>query len=217
MSEWAHEWRLFADDGTVPEMATAAWYEHRERAPHLEQAGQPGWHHERLVAAAALVLELLEADRTLRSVGDFGAGDGGMLSILPDQRATGPGETQPIARWGYDLCPANVAAAVNERHVDVRLLDFTARNAKVRWPHLAVMTETLEHLADPHGWLRRLAGKSRALVCSSPAEERAGFHDPVHLWAWDMAGYFAMITNAGWTVTAHQRCGPYQVVKAVRT
>ena len=192
-----HEWRLF-DEGTVPEYTTPEWYEGREHAPHLEQPG----HRERLMQTAAYVAQAAFG-RGLRTVVDLGAGDGGLLSLL------GPA----FRAWGYDLMPANVAAA-KERGVDVRLGDVIGD--AVDWADIAVCTEMLEHLVDPHDFVRAIAENCRALVCSSPADERPGRAYEYHTWCWDEAGYRALVEQAGFVVKAHRRVNRFQVLMAVR-
>ena len=193
------EARLFAE-GTVPECTTATWYQGRESAPHLEQPG----HRERLFLAASFVAEAVHAHGA-GSVVDLGSGDGGLLSLLPPAEYAGP-ET-----WGYDLCPANVAAAA-ERGVHVELLDVIA--GEPRWADVAVATEMLEHLIDPHSFLRRVREHCRFLVASSPWDETAEQHYEFHTWAWDPPGYIAMLDEAGWRVIYLEPVGRFQVVLA---
>jgi hypothetical protein len=191
------EARLFPE-GTVPECTTAEWYAGREAAPHLEQAG----HRDRLLRAAMYV-QYLANERGVRSVVDLGAGDGGLLSLLArDAR---------LECWGYDLCPANVEAAAR-RGVGVALLDVV--DQEPRWADAAVATEMLEHLLDPHGFLRRVASHCRYLVASSPWDEGPDYHYAFHTWAWDVLGYRRMVEDAGWTVLYHEPCGRYQVLTA---
>lgn len=192
-----HEWRLFPE-GTIPEYTTAEWYTSRDHAPHLEQAA----HRARLLASAGLVA-LAAMGTGLRTVVDLGSGDGGLLSLL------GPG----LTGWGYDLMPANLAAA-KERGVDVRYGDVL--NDPIEWADIAVCTEMLEHLVDPHGFVATIGEHARALVCSSPWQERPGTAYEFHTWAWDFDGYRAMIEDGGWKVGHHRTAGPFQVVMAVK-
>lgn len=193
----AHEWRLF-DEGTVPEYTRPEWYVGREHAPHLEQPG----HRERLMQTAAYVAHAAFGTK-MRTVVDLGAGDGGLLSLL------GPG----LRAWGYDLMPANIDAA-KERGVDVRLGDVTAD--AIDWADIAVCTEMLEHLVDPHALVREIAGNCRVLVCSSPADERPGRAYEFHTWCWDDEGYRALVEQAGFIVKAYRRVNRFQVLMAVR-
>lgn len=188
------EAQLF-EPGTVPEFTTPEWYAQRDRAPHLEE----GLHRGRLLLCARLVNEAIAAHR-LASVSDMGCGDGGLLSLVRGARA-----------WGYDLQPSNVGGG-RERGVDVRLGDALADD--VEWGELAVCTECLEHLIDPHSYLRRVP--SRFVVASSPVTETAAHHYPFHTWAWDMDGYRRLFEQAGYQVARHELEGMFQVVLAVR-
>jgi 2-polyprenyl-3-methyl-5-hydroxy-6-metoxy-1,4-benzoquinol methylase len=193
------QWRLFKE-GTIPECATAEWHLDRERAPHLEQCGPQ---RERLLAARTSVLEACELF-DVQSVVDLGSGDGGLLSILPTE----------LKAWGYDLCPANVKAAVAERQVDVRYLDLLTEEPE--WGELAVCTEMLEHLVDPHGFLRRVSEHCRVLVASSPRTETDQNHYVHHLWAFDPQGYRELVEQAGYSVVRHHPVAWFQVLTAVR-
>lgn len=184
----------FFQAGEIPEFTTREWYARRERAPHLEQAG----HCERLLLAAEYVQEA--RDRYgLWSVSDMGAGDGGLLSLVR-------GEC-----WGYDLQPENVDAALAIRHVPVALVDFV--NEPVEYGDITVCTEVLEHMVDPHGWLK--AVPSRVVVASSPDGETDACHYEFHAWGWSMDSYRRMFEHAGFRVVRHASFG-FQVVLAVR-
>lgn len=191
------EWRLFPE-GTIPEYTTAEWYNGRETAPHLEQET----HRARLVRSAELVAHAAFADR-LRTLVDLGAGDGGLLSLL------GPA----VRGWGYDLAPANIEAA-KDRGVDVRHGDVLTDD--LEWGQIAVATEMLEHLVDPHAFVRTIAEHAQVLVCSSPWQERPGHAYEFHAWAWDFDGYRALVEQGGFTVQRHEAVGPFQVILAAR-
>ena len=64
-----------------------------------------------------------------------------------------------------------------------------------------VLTEILEHVADPDSLLRLAASRATYLVASSP-EMRPGQldHNPEHLWMFDGPGYEQMLNEAGWKV-----------------
>jgi hypothetical protein len=193
------EWKLF--DGPVPYVSTAEFHRDRPRAPHLEQ----GWHRGRLLRAAQFVSEAVTELGTA-TVSDLGCGDGGLLSLVQDI----PGATA----WGYDFSPAN-AAGWPERGVTAYAKDvFGADRPTVQVGDVVVMTETLEHLADPHGVLRWVRYPARWLVCSSPFNENDHMHDACHAWAWDLEGYARMITEAGWEIVRHEQTELFQVVLA---
>jgi hypothetical protein len=196
-----HEWRLFPE-GTVPEYTLPEWYADREHAPHLEQDG----HRARLLTTATFVAQAAFAGK-LPTVVDLGAGDGGLLSLL------GPS----LTAWGYDLTPANLEAA-KERGVDVRYGDVVegALSGDIEYGEVAVCTEMLEHLVDPHGFLRDVAPHVQALVCSSPADERPGQAYEFHTWAWDLDGYRALVEQAGFKVIRQRTVDRFQVILAVK-
>ena len=190
------EWRLY-DEGTIPEYTTPEWYATREAAPHLEQE----FHRDRLMATASLLARECMLGR--RDVVDLGAGDGGLLSLL------GPA----VKAWGYDLQPANLLAA-KRRGVDVRYGDVL--NDDIEWGRIAVATEMLEHLLDPHAFVRFIAGHAQTLVCSSPRNETDALHYEFHTWAWDMEGYRALVEQAGWKIKWHVPVGAFQIIVAGR-
>jgi hypothetical protein len=198
-----HEWRLF-DEGTVPEYTTPEWYQGREHAPHLEQE----LHKPRLLITAGFVgqaiMRLKIRDRPTRVV-DLGAGDGGMLSLL------GPA----VEAWGYDLMPDNLAAA-RKRGVRVELANVLTD--EIKWGDVAVCTEMLEHLIDPHQFVADVFKRDevQAFICSSPADERPGRAYEFHTWAWDLDGYRDLVAGAGWNVKRQKQVGMFQVILAVR-
>jgi hypothetical protein len=193
------EWRLFPK-GTVPEYTTPKWYAERDAAHHLEEALHVG----RLTRAASYVREAIAAGVT--TVVDVGAGDGGLLSLLPDT----------VTAWGYDLQSSNVEHAA-QRGVNVALADVLSD--PIVWAELVVATEMLEHLIDPHGFLRHVASQRDVewLVCSSPVDETDVSHYGYHTWAWDMPGYRELVRQAGFDIILeHERVGMFQVLMATR-
>lgn len=195
------EHKLF--EGAVPYVSTFEFHKDRERAPHLEQE----WHRPRLERAAEFARFVVNRlPDPFRTLSDLGCGDGGLLSLLKDI----PGAEM----WGYDFAPAN-AAGWRERGVVAQALDvFGADIQRVRIGAVAVMTEVLEHLEDPHDVLHWVRGTARYLVCSSPWNENQNSHCAEHAWAWDLEGYASMIEHAGWTIDRHEQVGLFQVVLA---
>jgi 2-polyprenyl-3-methyl-5-hydroxy-6-metoxy-1,4-benzoquinol methylase len=197
------EWKLF--EGDVPVVSTREFHQHRERAAHLEQ----GHHSLRLYTAAGMIraaARLFEDDYCTFS--DLGCGDGGLLSLVQESFDDA---------WGYDFQPSN-AKGWSDRRVRGYLKDVFNYREDVDLGTVVSCTEVLEHLADPHGVLKWLheEDEPQVLVCSSPWNEGPGSHDECHAWAWDVSGYAAMVSNAGWTIEKHEQVGPFQVVKAVK-
>ena len=190
------EWKLF--DGDSSELVTAEWYKDRDAAHHLEESD----HKVRLVDSAWLVRQAIEMGA--KSAVDLGCGDGGLLQLLKDMN---------IKAWGYDLAPKNVEYAVNVRGVDARYTDVNAKD--IEYGDLAILTEVLEHMVDPHKYLRDLP--SKFLLASSPFNENDEYHYEFHLWAWNKEGYDNLITQAGYTIVNKMySAGWSQIVLAVR-
>lgn len=173
------EWKLF--NGTNPEFAKADWYQDIESAHHLEE----DHHRDRLLAAFDMVNVAIKMGG--KTVVDLGCGDGGLLQLLKENN---------IKSWGYDLMPKNIDYSVNVRGVDARYTDF--KNDEIEYADIAVMTEVLEHLEDPHGTVKNIP--SKFLIASSPYNETDQHHYEFHLWAWDNQGYKDLIVQGGYEV-----------------
>lgn len=204
------EYRFFPE-GTVPHVSTAAFHADRERAPHLEQPVHRG----RLEKAAEFVAQAASALHAARPdpaycpyVADLGCGDGGLLQLL---KAV-PG----ITTMGYDFQPSN-EAGWRERSVPAYRMDvFGADRDKVVLGDIAVTTEVLEHLADPHEVVRWIGQRARYLVASSPWNETPESHDECHAWGFDQDGYRALIEQGGFTVLRHETVGQFQIILGER-
>lgn len=198
------EWRLYPE-GSIPHVSTAEFHHDRERAPHLEQ----GIHRPRLEKAAEFVAaaaaRVLGAGVMPAEVVDLGCGDGGLLSLVQQIPNT--------VAFGYDFQPSN-AAGWAERSVRAEALNFVDHWDKVDPADIYILTEVLEHLADPHRMVRQVAERGAYLVASSPWTEHAGSHDACHAWAWDMDGYRALIEQGGFRVLRHEQVDMFQVVLA---
>jgi len=200
------EYKLFVDD--VAHVSTYAFHEHRERAPHLEQ----GIHQGRLQLAADFVREAVDRVETRVTVPctviDLGCGDGGLLSLIS--------RLPWVNAYGFDFQPSN-KQGWDERNVKAYGLDFVNEFDGIGDADVYVMTEVLEHLTDPHGFVKKIRdrGDGVQLVASSPFTEHAGSHDECHAWAWDQDGYRALMVQAGFNVVRHETTGMFQVIHAV--
>ena len=172
------EWKFF---DTESEFTTAEWYKDREAAHHLEEGG----HNGRLLVACEFVKQAITLGA--KSVVDLGCGDGGLLQLIKDVE---------IKSWGYDLQPKNVEHAVNVRGVDARYTNFNSD--EIEYGDIAIMTEVLEHMLDPHKVVRELP--SKFLIASSPYTETDIYHYEFHIWEWDSEGYDALITQGGYKI-----------------
>lgn len=182
------EYRLF-DPADPPEWLDPEWWRDRPHCDHL--ASPTGAHVARLHAAAALAAKL--AHETSSLVADLGAGDGALLSLLP-----------PTVRHdsvGYDVIEADTTYARDVR--DVMVLNsrgaIDPADPYYALSPVVVLTEVLEHMADPHGFLAKLHARPevRYVVASSPYTETPDKHEWNHAWVWDVAGYRTMFAEAG--------------------
>jgi len=190
------EWKLF--QGVSSEYASQEWHRNREAAHHLDQKS----HRPRMLIALDYVLDALNLGAS--TVVDLGCGDGGMLSLLKEKN---------IKSWGYDFTPANIEYAKNIRQVDARLIDFQVD--QIEYGDIALLTEVLEHLEDPHTTIQQLP--SKYLIASSPYNENDKNHTPYHIWAWDEEGYQNLIQSNGYKILKHSLVSGWsQIVLAER-
>src|SRR5262252_7970312 len=190
------EHKLF--EGDTPHVSTFAFHEHRERAPHWDQPT----HRPRLERAVNFVHQaavmVAQDDHNGEdydlpvTVVDLGCGDGGLLQQLKQWPSL-------IDAYGYDFQPSNVAGWA-ERGVTAFPQSFMDDWDQVIRAQVYVITECLEHLANPHGMVERIRNRGAHIVASSPWTEHYNSHDECHAWAWDQAGYRALIANAGFGV-----------------
>ncbi len=177
--------------------STREYHQDRERVDHLSQP----WQSDRLHRAAAFIREANPA-----SVVDLGCGDGGLLSLIRD-----------IPSHGYDLQPSN-ADGWAERGVTGELVDvFNDRPADLKWAELAVMTEVLEHLDDPHGAVKWVGEHVKWVVASSPDNETPLEHEHMHdchIWGFDWPGFEELFTDAGFVIVDHAKVDWSQVLLA---
>lgn len=174
--------------------STYEFHQHRERAPHLEQS----WQNGRLFMAARFIRKA-----NPKSVVDLGCGDGGLLSLIKE-----------IPSWGYDFCPAN-AEGWDERGITAEFEDVFNTDFEPRWGELTVVTEVLEHLADPHSTVKWIAENSTYIVASLPFDERPGdnicedLHE--HIWGFDEEGFRDLI-GAHFNILEYRRVDWNQII-----
>lgn len=63
---------------------------------------------------------------------------------------------------------------------------------------LFILSETLEHLDDPHYVLSNIREKSKILILTTPLECWEDTNAE-HYWAWDREGVESLLSTAGWT------------------
>jgi predicted TPR repeat methyltransferase len=194
------EWKLF-DPGNPPRVADPVFLRDQ---PWMRLETQPGF-VPRAGMVDGMVAEVLKWFRPhIEWVTDIGCGDGAMLRQL-NARLLKAG-IKPADIWGYDVGAADIAYAT-QMGQQAQQLDFVSSLETLRLGDLNIMTEVLEHLTDPAGFLAALyteamdRGREHSfLVATSPAAETGEWHNEIHLWAWDAAGYRDLFERAGWEV-----------------
>lgn len=180
------EWRLF--DAGEPFFTTRRFFEDHPWVPPQHQVG-----HAARTAMTAELIRKVVADHRPDSITDLGCGDGSLLAELADL---------DVPAWGYDLGAGNLEVGTS-RGVDVRYGDILDPTG-LELGELVVACEVVEHLLDPHRWLRVLP--ATLLVLSSPAAETSDWHYEHHAWAWDEQGYRALVRGTGWRALNHYTC-----------
>jgi len=183
------EWRLFPE-GTIPDFTTTAFFEAHPWVPGDDQIG----HAERLAMVVQAVTDLIAKEPALSTVSDIGCGDGSFLALLRDRHPR-------LRAWGYDAGTGNMAAAARVG-VDARQADILAE--PLEYGQLVTVTEVIEHLLDPHAFVRSLP--AGWLIATSPSAEDDVWHYEQHAWAWDLPGYRQLFEEAGWTVADQREC-----------
>lgn len=193
-------YRLF-DPADPPAWLDSEWWRQTDNCNHLDNRV----HRARLEAAAGAAVQCAQAVPT-RTIVDLGAGDGGLLSLLPPEFRE--------ASFGYEVIEDSCKYALEVRGVEVLNLNVLSRP----FPGNPVFTATemLEHLADPGAFLVYLTSrpKARYLVASSPHSETQEHHEWNHAWAWDRPGYRALFEDNGWAVVRHFDAEWSQIVVA---
>jgi Methyltransferase domain len=176
-------WKLFTGEPPEPVSVLAG-----RGAMDLEN--QPGF-AQRAAMVAKLVTLIAGLRPDIATVTDLGCGDGSLFGHLPPH----------LTVWGYEIGAGDVVAGCS-RGLDVRHADILCD--PLGYGDLLIASEVLEHLADPAAFLKGLP--DRVLVVSSPSAETRQWHNPIHAWAWDLAGYRDLVESAGWRVLYQTEC-----------
>lgn len=160
---------------------------HKDR-PAADHINEP-MHYMRIKIVASMI-EFLIKFYGATSFVDLGCGNGGVLSLITDY--------EDVDMAGVDFAPGNVEQA---QALDRPVIagDFSELN----WGgwDIAGMSEVLEHMSDPHGFLARL--ETKYIVASCPADESEKYMREEHVWAWDKEGFIAMFRHAGFNLVTY--------------
>lgn len=147
----------------------------------------------------AAFTELWSVHPEIETVIDLGAGDGTFLEELLCVTAG------KVRAAGVDAGHGNVNVATTLRRPV--FLGNLWHWAHERTDDVAVLTEVLEHLVNPHKLVSEL--RTNWLIVTSPSGESDRWHYEHHAWAWDREGYERLVTDGGWKIKRTYECaGP---------
>lgn len=197
------EWKLF-DPDNPPVVANPDFLRNQ---PWMRLEGQPGF-RERSTMVKGMVDDVIRWCKPyVHGVTDLGCGDGAMLRVLAEDLTR---HGIPVGRTtGYDIGASDIAHANHNGPYEFRLANIERDLDTVLINYLNIMTEVLEHMTDPHGFLVKLKNRAKRilgqtfLVATSPGSETAEWFNPIHLWAWDWDGYAQLFRGAGWEIVDH--------------
>lgn len=160
-------------------------------------------HVERVKASVDLIRRY---SGSIRTAADLSAGDGAILRGLPFLDRVWVGDLNGVDQFqsGWNGSTTEVTA----------LAPGALPGSLESLPQqvdLFVLSETLEHLDDPDGLLRRLPLHARYLFVSTPVEESHDSGNEEHYWSWNQADVHHMLQDAGWSA---MEC---QILKPVST
>jgi len=171
--------------------STQEFHNDREAADHWNEPG----HRPRMELTVSWANEILRDDPEYTVI-DYGSGSGGVISAIETER-----------KIGYDFCPDNVKFA-QDRGRNVIFKDFVADDNE--YSDIAIITECLEHLADPLEFLRTL--RARYLIMSMPVGETNEHHYEFHTHGADEDGVkYLMLYKTEWKPLKHQNLWGTQI------
>lgn len=182
------EWKLWEGD-EPPFFTQPDFFAKHPRIAGCHQVG----YFERLQLVAEVTTQVYGL-RPFETLTDLGCGDGTLLNDLFSRLPY-------VKMWGYDLGEQNVEHARRVYGVDVRRGNV---DDVVELGECVLLTEVLEHMVDPHGFLRALDAKT--VIATSPSAESDRWHYEHHAWAWDVEGFINMCVDAGWKMLTTHHC-----------
>jgi hypothetical protein len=192
----------------TPQFHDAEFYKDREVSDHINE----GFHRARLIRALNDILLVLNVDdKNIKTIGDFGCGNGGLLSRL--HKAV-EGKENVFGIYGYELSPKAAQYANEVNKVAVTCCDFV-NEEDIMWPDILVVTEVLEHLIDPFAFVKKAKAKGvKWIVASVPIGETPESHYEFHLWGFQPKGFRELFKSAGYAVFSHTVHPPSQHIIA---
>jgi 2-polyprenyl-3-methyl-5-hydroxy-6-metoxy-1,4-benzoquinol methylase len=186
------------------------YHEFREAADHINQ----NYHRDRLLFSKKMILDLKD---NIKNVCDLGCGNGGLLKKLGFEDYIGFDITPANIQYGrthYNLSNIFLFNFINEINIYENKYDHLKFNEKIPKKDLYIMTETLEHLEDPHAMLEKVSKLCKYAHFSVPANESIQNSYELHIWVWDNNGFSNMVQQH-YTILDHKEFSGTQYINCI--
>jgi hypothetical protein len=148
-----------------------------------------GDHVERVKASA----DMIERYRNrISTAADLSCGDGALLNMISRHLTRAVlGDLNDVPISAVVGCQAQVLETIGAAMLPDSLTNLEPVD-------LYILSETLEHVDDPDGLLRRLTEHAHYLFLSTPLNESADSGNLEHYWSWGQDDLHRMLEDSGW-------------------
>lgn len=156
-------------------------------------------HVERVKASADMIERYASQ---IRTAADLSCGDGALLNRISRHLSRAVlGDLNGVPASSAVSCRARVLETIGAAALPDSLEHLEPVD-------LFILSETLEHVDDPDGLLRRISDVARYLFVSTPVEESEAAGNPEHYWSWGTGDVYDMLRDAGWEPLERQTLVP---------
>jgi hypothetical protein len=183
-----------------------------DEAAYYARVYPQGYKHDRwpdhVERVSASVEMIRRYKNKIRTAADLSCGDGAILrALLPDLDLAIVGDLNGVRTDWVDGLPSEAGEV--DFVPPAPLPDALWALPEGALPvDLFVLSETLEHMADPDELLRQLTLFSQRLFLSTPVDESPDSGNLEHYWSWGQADIHDMLQSAGWTPLEMQHLKP---------
>lgn len=188
------------------------YHEFRESADHINQ----NFHRDRLLFSKEMIFDL-KNKFDIKNVCDLGCGNGGLLKELDFKDYIGFDITPANIQYGknlYNLSNIFLFNFIDEIDIYQNKYDELKFKQNLLKKDLYIMTETLEHLEDPHGMLKKVSQLCKYAHFSVPSNETIHNSYELHIWVWDTEGFSNMIKQ-NYDILDHKEFSGTQYINCI--